>query len=114
LVLFTFHTLSATFLWIALWAAPAILATNWLALPGIVWFAIGYLLIFTTGLTFFLVQFAAVRLPSSKVLSYGYLTPAFIIVLEGLLGHGWAAPTIFAGAVVTSMALLVMALASDN
>jgi len=47
-------------------------------------------------------------------LSYGYLTPAFIIVLEGLLGHGWAAPTIFAGAVVTAMALLVMALASDN
>jgi drug/metabolite transporter (DMT)-like permease len=114
LVLFTFHTLLATFLWVALWGAPAILATNWLALPGIVWFAIGYLFIFTTGLTFFLVQFAAVRLPSSKVLSYGYLTPAFIIVLEGLLGHGWAAPAIFAGAVVTAMALLVMALASDS
>lgn len=111
---YTFFTLTATFLVVGVWGAPAILATDWMALPWVVWFVIGYLFVFTTALTFFLVQFAAVRLPASKVLSYGYLTPAFIILLEGLLGHGWAALPVLAGALVTAMALLVMAFATDH
>ena len=53
------------------------------------------------------------RLPASKTLAYGYLTPSFIILFEGLLGHGWATASVLAGAAVTVLGLAVMAFARD-
>ena len=64
--------------------------------------------------TFFLLQFASLRLPASKVLAYGYLTPSIIILLEGLLGHGWVGITVAIGAMVTILGLIVMNLAPDS
>ncbi|MCB0827153.1 MAG: EamA family transporter, partial [Armatimonadetes bacterium] len=91
-----------------------IVSTDWAGLPAVVWWAILYLSVFTTAGTFFLLQFAALRLPASKVLAYNYLTPSFIILYEGLLGHGWASPVIAAGALVTVLGLVVLAFASDG
>jgi hypothetical protein len=59
------------------------------------------------------VQFAALRLPSAKVIAYGYLTPAFVILFEGLAGHGWPAPSVFGGAAVTVLGLIVLAMVPD-
>lgn len=112
-LLFTFWTLAATMVWIAGYGVAEILRTDWTNLPAIVWWVIAYLAIFTTAGTFFLVQFASLRLPASKVLSYVYLTPVFIIIQEGLLGHGWAGLPIMAGALVTVLGLLVLAFSSD-
>jgi len=106
-------TLVATGLWIALYGAGEIVATDWTALPAVVWLAIAYLAIFTTAGTFFLLQFAAMRLPAAKVLAYNYLTPTLIIVYEGLLGHGWTSVSVMAGAVLTVAGLAVMAAAPD-
>lgn len=113
-LLFTLYTLAAATLIILVAAIPEILATQWLSLPAIVWWAIAYLAIFTTAGTFFLIQFASMRLPASKVLSYGYLTPSIIILIEGLIGHGWPSLPVMAGALVTAGALAVMALAPDR
>ena len=87
--------------------------TNWLALPPLVWWVIAYLAIFPTAVTFFLVQFAALRLPSAKVVAYGYLTPAFVILFEGLAGHGWPTLSVVAGALVTVLGLVVLAVVPD-
>jgi drug/metabolite transporter (DMT)-like permease len=111
---FTFWTLLATGIWIALWGIDEIAATDWTALPAIVWIVIAYLSVFTTAGTFFLLQFAALRIPAAKVLAYNYMTPSFIIVYEGLLGHGWAGASIAAGAAVTVMGLIVLAFAPDG
>lgn len=111
--LFSFWTLLATGLLIAIYGAREIAGTEWTAVPGIVWLAILYLAVFTTAGTFFLLQFASMRLPASKTLAYGYLTPSFIILYEGLLGHGWANAGILAGAAVTVLGLAVMAFARD-
>lgn len=113
-VVFTFWTLVATGLWIAVYGAREIVTTDWTALPVVVWLAILYLCIFTTAGTFFLVQFATMRLPASKVMAYNYLTPTIIIFYEGLLGHGWANLSVVAGALVTMLGLAVMALAPDG
>jgi len=112
-IAFTFWTLFATGLCIAVYGAGEIAATDWTALPRVVWLAIFYLAIFTTAGTFFLLQFAALRLPASKVLAYNYLTPTIIIFFEGLLGHGWANASVLGGALVTVLGLAVMALAPD-
>ncbi len=83
-------------------------------MPPIVWVAVAYLAIFTTAGTTFLVQFGTMRLPAAKVMAYTYLTPSFIILYEGLLGHGWASGAVAVGALITMAALLVLALAPDG
>lgn len=109
----SFWTLAATTLWIALYGARDILGTDWLHLPARVWWVVAYLCVFPTAVSFFLVQFAALRLPSAKVVAYGYLTPAFVILFEGIGGHGWPEPPVFAGAAVTVLGLLVLAVVPD-
>jgi drug/metabolite transporter (DMT)-like permease len=114
LVAFTLWTLVATGLCVALYGVSEIVQTDWHSLPAIVWVAIVYLAIFTTAGTTFLVQYAAMRLPAAKVLAYTYLSPCYIILFEGLLGHGWASPGVALGASVTVLGLVVMAASRDS
>lgn len=113
-VLTTFWTSIGAFLAVAIYGAGEVVSTDWVTLPSIVWISIGYLAVFTSAGTFFLVQFASLRLPASKVLSYGYLIPIFVIVYEGLLGHGWTSAAVLTGAVVTVLGLVVVAFAPDR
>ncbi len=113
-ILATYWTTVATFLAIAFYGAGEVIETDWNSLPAIVWVAIGYLAIFTSAGTFFLVQFASLRLPASKVLSYGYLIPVFVIVYEGLLGHGWTSMAVLGGAFVTVLGLVIVAFGPDR
>lgn len=107
--------------WVTLYSVPwllptglgPLLETDFTALPLSVWAILAYLSIVTTAITFLLLQYASTRLPAAKVLGYGYLTPTFIIILEGLLGHGWVSPAVFAGALVTAGGLLVMGFLKD-
>lgn len=85
-----------------------VLATDWFALPPVAWAAVVYLAIAATAITFFLIQFATLRLPSAKVMAYGYLVPSFVILWEGLLGHGWVAAPVFAGVGLTIAALAIL------
>ena len=101
----------------ALWLVPpgirGLLETDFSVLPFAVYAAVTYLAVVTTAVTFLLLQYASMRLPASKVLGYGYLTPSFIILLEGLLGHGWASLPVAAGALVTACGLALMAFLPD-
>lgn len=112
-LLFGFWQSVVIFLMLFAIAAPELWEIDYASLPAIVWITIAYLTIATTALTVFLLQYASMRLPAPKVLAYGYLTPSYIIVYEGLLGHGWAAAPIFLGALVTAGGLVVMALLPD-
>ncbi len=107
-IVYTFATLVGGLLVTGLYAAPGVLATQWEQLPTIAWASIFYLGIFTTAGTFFLLQFATLRLPSAKVMAYGYLVPSFVIIEEGLLGHGWVAPPVWFGVAATVAALLIL------
>ena len=100
-----------------LWLVPpgirGLLETDFSALPLAVYAAVTYLAVVTTAGTFLLLQYASMRLPASKVLGYGYLTPSFIILVEGILGHGWASLPVLAGALVTACGLALMAFLPD-
>jgi drug/metabolite transporter (DMT)-like permease len=111
---FTMWTLVAIGGWLAVYGAREIVATDWTALPPVVWIAVFYLALVTGAGTTFLVQFATMRLPASKVMAYTYLSPCFIIFYEGLLGHGWASASVLAGALVTVLGLAVMAVSRDR
>jgi drug/metabolite transporter (DMT)-like permease len=110
---FAFWGVAATCFWLLFPGLPSLRDANLTHLPMVAWIAVFYLAIVTTVITFLLLQFASMRLPSSKVLGYGYLTPTFIIILEGIIGHGWVSPSVFVGALVTACGLLIMGLLPD-
>ncbi|TDI55660.1 MAG: DMT family transporter [Alphaproteobacteria bacterium] len=107
-ILFTFGTLAGGTLLVGIYGWQAIFATDWTGLPPVVYAGIFYLAVFTTAGTFFLVQFAAMRLPAGKAMAYVYLLPALVMIQEGLLGHGWAAPRVLPGIAATIVALLIL------
>lgn len=109
----SFWTLTASAVWIALSGIPDIMATDWLHLPAIVWWVVLYLAVGSTAICFFLIQYASLRLPAPKVIAYGYLTPAFVIVFEAIAGHGWPTLSIAVGAAITVLGLMVLAIVRD-
>jgi drug/metabolite transporter (DMT)-like permease len=82
-------------------------------MPPVVWWVVLYLAVGPTAICFFLIQFASLRLPAPKVIAYGYLTPAFVILLEAIAGHGWPTLSIVAGAAFTVLGLVVLAVVRD-
>jgi drug/metabolite transporter (DMT)-like permease len=108
LMVFTLWTLVASCLLLTVFGAQAIVETDWLTLPAIVWITIAYLSLFATAITFFLLQYAAMRLPAGKVMAYGYLVPSFVILWEGLGGRGWVAPQVWLGVAATIAALVML------
>lgn len=110
----SFWTLLATAFWITLYGIGDIVSVDWLSLPPVVWWVLLYLAVAPTAICFFLIQFASKHLPSAKVIAYGYLTPAFVIVFEGLAGHGWTTLSVVIGALVTVLGLVVLALVKDR
>ena len=110
----SFWTMVATAIWITGYGMPEILATDWAHLPALVWWVVLYLAIGPTAVCFFLIQFASAHLPAAKVIAYGYLVPAFVIVFEGIAGHGWASLSVAAGALVTVLGLLVLAMLKER
>lgn len=85
-----------------------VLSTDWLRLPTRFWLVFAYLVLVTSSLTFFLVQFAALRLPSAKVMAYTYLVPSWVILWEWMLGNGLPDLKIIVGVAITTLALLIL------
>ncbi len=110
---FTLWTLVAATVCVGFYATPEILETSWLSLPPIVWTCLLYLAIASTAISFFLLQYASMRLHSAKVFAYGYLIPTFVIVIEGVLGHGWASLVVIVGAFMTIGGLLILVRTPD-
>jgi drug/metabolite transporter (DMT)-like permease len=96
------------FVVVAAVAAGEIATTDWTALPAIVWITAAYLGVATTAVTFLLMQFAALRLPSARVMAYTYLVPVFVILWE--LARGAAPPpmAVMPGIALTLVALLLL------
>ena len=105
---YTFGILVGGTIMIGAWGMPAMIGTDWGALPSIVWITIFYVAVFASAATFVLLQYATLRLPSAKVLAYTYLTPSWVILLE--LGWTGQAPPllILVGVALTAIALVLL------
>ena len=107
-VVFTFGTLVAASLLLLVYGARDIVTTDWTALPPLVWTALFYLAVPASAVTFVLVQFAALRLPASKVMAYTYLVPSWVICWEIALGQPVPSALVLVGIVMTVVALLLL------
>jgi drug/metabolite transporter (DMT)-like permease len=104
-VVFTFGTLLAGCIILLIYAWSDLWATDWVNLPPIVWITLIYISIFASSATFLLLQYATLRLPSSKVMAYTYLTPSWVILWEIALGNSAPPGLVIGGVVLTIVAL---------
>lgn len=104
-VVFTFGMMVAGTVLLALYAWPAVVATDWAALPGVVWVTLVYVAVAASAMTFVLLQYASLQLPAAKVMAYTYLVPSWVALWEIAL-HGLVQP----GMVLIGVAMTVLAL----
>lgn len=97
---------------LTVWGWGALAATDWGQLPEIVWITIFYTAAFASAATFVLVQYAAMRLPSAKVMAYTYLVPSWVVLWDLALGQS-PPPLLVAGGVALTLAALLMLLRED-
>jgi drug/metabolite transporter (DMT)-like permease len=107
-VVFTFGTLVTGCLLLVLFGWSDLKATDWAALPAIVWIGLFYISFFATAASFVLVQFSSLRLPSAKVMAYTYLVPSWVILWEIALGKPVPTGLILGGVALTVIALLML------
>lgn len=85
-----------------------LMAVDWFNMPRIFWIGLFYLGVFASAVTFFLIQFAALALPSGKVMAYNFLTPVWVILVEVLRGEEWPPLLIFVGIGLAIVALFLL------
>ena len=107
-VVFSFGVLVAGSLWLGLVGAADIRATEWSTLRPMVWITILYVALGASAITFVLVQFATLRLPSAKVMAYTYLVPSWVILWETAFGNSLPPLLVLAGVGLTVLALLLL------
>lgn len=107
-VVFTFGMMVAGTVLLTLWAWPAIVATDWAALPAIVWITLAYIAVAASAMTFVLLQYATLRLPAAKVMAYTYLVPSWVILWEIALHGAVPQALVLAGVAMTALALWLL------
>ncbi len=107
-VVFSFGMLVAGTVILLIYGWSDIRATDWAGLSPLVWITLGYVAICASAMTFVLLQYASLRLPSAKVMAYTYLTPSWVIIWEILLGHGAPGELVLGGVALTIVALALL------
>jgi drug/metabolite transporter (DMT)-like permease len=107
-IVFTFGMMVAGTALLTVWAWPAIVATDWAALPGIVWITLAYVAVAASAMTFVLLQYATLRLPAAKVMAYTYLVPAWVILWEIALQGVYPPVLVLGGVGLTGLALWLL------
>jgi drug/metabolite transporter (DMT)-like permease len=80
----------------------------WGEISNGVWGAVFWLAIGPTILTFFLIQTTSLTIGSTRVQSYSYLIPAFVLVLDWVMGRGLPSAMTIPGIVIVVLATIVI------
>jgi drug/metabolite transporter (DMT)-like permease len=107
-VVFTFGVLLAGATLLTVYGWDALRATDWTALPALVWLTLLYIAVFASAATFVLLQYASLQLPAAKVMAYTYLTPSWVIGWEMAQGNGAPRLLVLLGIALTVLALLLL------
>ena len=78
----TFWVISFGTLWLLLLSLPTLNQIEWRTVDNHVYLGIIYLAIFTTLISFFLLQLGTLVLGPTPVAAYSFLTPVFVVILN--------------------------------
>ena len=104
----SFWVLATGTVWLLLLNNRAVFETDWIAVDWDVYAGIAYLAIFPTIISFFIIQHATLRLGPTRVMAYGYLTPALVVGIEWALGRGLPDPILLPGVAIIVAAMFVI------
>jgi drug/metabolite transporter (DMT)-like permease len=107
-VIFTLGTLVAGCVLRVLWGFRPILSTGWAALPLVFRITLAYLVAVATATRFLCVQYATLRLPSSKVMAYTYPVPIWVILWQIALGLDCPGQAVLPGVLMTALDLALL------
>ncbi len=114
LVVFVFGTVTAAAVLLVALGWSEVRETDWPSLRPVVWVTIAYLTVIASILTFYCVMYASLRLPSSKVMAYTYLTPSWVLLWEIALGQELPRVAVLAGVLATVLALGILLRQEDR
>ena len=110
----TFGVALAATVLLLIWSWPRLANVAWTEFSYQVWIVLAYLAIFATLGTFVLITIATSRLSSAKVTAYTYLTPFWVVILQGALGIGVPSPFILLGGIPIAIALMLLMFESSR
>jgi drug/metabolite transporter (DMT)-like permease len=82
--------------------------------PDKVYVGIAYLAVFTTLITFFLIQWGSTVISPTKVVSYTYLIPALVLILGLIFGNEFPPLATYPGIVLIVAATFVLQMSKGN
>lgn len=82
----TFWVIAIGCVWLLLLSIPSFKLVAWQGVSSGVYLGVLYLAIFTTVVTFFLLQFGTLSIGATRVAAYSFLTPVLVVVLNIFLG----------------------------
>ena len=104
----TFWTLVTGAVWLLILSAPRLATVSWSGVAPSVYLGIAYLAVFTTLITFFIVQWSSTVIGPTKVASYTYLNPILVVGIGLVLGDGLPPLATYPGFVLILAALVVV------
>ncbi len=108
----TFWILVTGCVWLLPGALLGLGNTNWTVVPLSTWLWILYLALFSTVITFYLTQYGTRVIGPTRTISYSYLYPLLVMILDFLLGKGWPELQVLPGVFLTLSAMLILLLPS--
>ena len=112
-IVFSFGMLLAGMTWLAVYGWSDLITVPWTSLGSDIWIGLLYLSVCASAISFVLLQYATLRLPSAKVMAYTYLVPTWVIVWE-LARNGVNPNASILGGVVLSVTALLLLLKDES
>jgi len=94
--------------WLLLVSGTSILNVDWYNIDNSVYGGILYLALFSTLITFFLLQLCVVRIGATKVAAYGLLTPILVIIMSIVTGNDKFELIILPGILLVILGLVII------
>ena len=104
----TFWVMTMNAAWCLAIANSALWTMAWAEVPMFAYGGIVYIAIGSTVVAFFLIQSGTIRIGPTRVQSYGYLLPAFVLLIDWAIGKGLPTLITIPGIVIVLAVSLVI------
>jgi drug/metabolite transporter (DMT)-like permease len=108
MALMTFWILVTGVGWLLLSSGMNLQSVHWSQVEIHIWAGIIYLAVFTTIITFFLTQFATMRIGPTRVMAYSYFYPALVLFIDWIMGRGLPPLKTLPGILIVLIATFVL------
>ncbi len=109
----TFWVIAIGSVWLMLLSMSSFQDVVWQGVSSNVYLGIIYLAVFTTLVTFFLLQFGTLTLGATRVAAYSFLTPVFVLIINLFLGVGRFEFSLLPGVFLVLVAMFLVQKARD-